>query len=287
MSLQRRDFLKTLGLVGATLTVGSKSIASTTTQTGQNDFKAILIDTTRCLGCRACEWACSEQNGLPDPPDDYDVKIRKTSTEQFTVVNEYGDGDSPVYAKKQCMHCVQPACASACLTKAMYKTEDGPVIWRKNKCIGCRPCMLSCPFDVPKFEYDNPNPDIKKCQMCFSRLKDGEIPACVENCGGEALMFGTRQEMLEEARTRIYNNPDDYYHHIYGEHEVGGTGVLYLSAVPFEDLDFRNDLGEIPYPEYNKGFLYSVPFILTLWPAFLLGIHNAVKDNKKLKKETE
>ena len=100
-------------------------------------------------------------------------------------------------------------------------------------------------------------------------------------------MFGTRREMLEVAKKRIYTEPDNYYHHIYGEHEVGGTGVLYLSAVPFEELEFRSDLGDVAYPEYSKGFLYSVPFILTLWPAFLLGIHNAAKDNKKLKKETE
>ena len=82
-------------------------------------------------------------------------------------------------------------------------------------------------------------------------------------------------------------DPDDYYHHIYGEHEVGGTGVLYLSAVPFKDLGFREDLGKTAYPEYNKTFLYSVPIVLILWPVFLLGLHKSTKENKQLNKTNE
>ncbi|MBT3748677.1 MAG: 4Fe-4S dicluster domain-containing protein, partial [Bacteroidetes bacterium] len=232
MSLVRRDFLKTLGLIGASLTVG-KSLGATTKKKNKTEFYGVLIDTTRCVGCRACEWSCAEANGLPEPTEDEGVKIRKTSVSRWTAVSEYGTEDNPIYVKKQCMQCMQPACASACLTKAMNKTDEGPIVWREDKCMGCRSCMISCPFDVPKFEYDSPNPKIQKCQMCFERLEEGGVPACVENCGGDALLFGKRKDLLEVARSRIYNNPDDYYHHVYGEHEVGGTGVLYLSSVPF------------------------------------------------------
>jgi Fe-S-cluster-containing dehydrogenase component len=175
------------------------------------------------------------------------------------------------------MHCNQPACASACLTKAMLKTEEGLVVWREDKCMGCRFCMISCPFDIPKFEYDSAVPKISKCTMCWGRLKEGEQPACVENCPEEALTFGKRRDLIEEARVRIYENPDSYVSHIYGEHEAGGTGYMYLSAVPFEQLGFRTDLGTTPYPEFSKDFLYAVPVILTLWPPFLLALNRATK----------
>ena len=181
--------------------------------------------------------------------------------------------------RMSCNHCNSPACASACLTKAMLKTDEGPVIWREDKCMGCRSCIVSCPFDMPKFEYNSPNPKIQKCRMCFESLQEGKLPACVENCPAEAVIYGKRSELLEIARERIYTSPDQYYHHIYGEHEVGGTGLLYLSAVPFEELGMRTDLGDTAYPEYNKTFLYSVPAVLVLWPAFLLGLRNSTDES--------
>ena len=183
------------------------------------------------------------------------------------------------------MHCNEPACASACLTKAMLKTEEGPVIWREEKCMGCRSCMVACPFDMPKFEYSSPNPKIQKCTMCFERLQEGETPICAYNCPREALVFGTRRELIKEARKRMFENPDLYEDHIYGEHEVGGTGVLYISSVPFEELGLRNDLGTTAYPEYNKTFLFADPVVLVLWPAFLLGLRNAVMGRMKNEKK--
>ena len=140
--------------------------------------------------------------------------------------------------------------------------------------------MIACPFDIPKFEFNSPNPKIQKCRMCYELMQEGEKPACVANCPAEALLFGKRRDLLEIARTRIYTQPENYYHAIYGEHEVGGTGVIYLSSVPFEELGLRTDLGTVPYPEYNKTFLYSVPAVLVLWPAFLLGLHSAYKQKK-------
>lgn len=276
MSIDRRDFMKTLGLVGVTLTVG-KSLGATPKKENDIEFSGVLIDTTMCVGCHNCEYVCAEANGLPEPKEEDFANERKTSETQWTVVNQFGPDDDAIYIKKQCRHCNQPACAAACLTKAMLKTNEGPVIWREDKCMGCRACMISCPFDVPKFEANSPNPKIQKCRMCFERLQEGKKPVCVENCLGEALLFGKRRELIEIAKTRIYAEPEKYNHHIYGEHEVGGTGFLYLASVPFEQLGFKTDLGTTPYPEYTKGFLYSVPIILILWPVFLLALNNSVK----------
>ncbi len=276
MGIDRRDFMKTLGVAGVTLTAG-KSLSAKPKKENEIEFSGVLIDTTRCVGCHNCEYVCAEANGLPEPKEEDFANERKTSETQWTVVNQFGSDDEAIYVKKQCMHCNQPACAAACLTKAMKKTNEGPVIWREDKCMGCRYCMISCPFDIPKFEANSANPKIQKCRMCFERLQEGEKPVCVAECMGEALLFGKRRELIEVAKTRIYAEPEKYNHHIYGEHEVGGTGFLYLASVPFEQLGFKNDLGTTPYPEYTKGFLYAVPLVLTLWPVFLLGLNNSTK----------
>jgi formate dehydrogenase iron-sulfur subunit len=167
----------------------------------------------------------------------------------------------------------------------MTKHVEGPVTWEGSKCMGCRYCMVSCPFDIPKFEYHSPNPKIVKCDMCFDRLQEGQKPACVENCPADAILFGTRRELIKEARQRIYDNPDLYVDHIYGEHEAGGTGILYLSKVPFNELGFNTNIQKSTYPELSKGFLYSVPTIFVLWPAILLGIREATKNNNNKEEE--
>lgn len=282
MSINRRNFFKVLGVTGATLAIGNAAMAK---PIGEEitEFKAILFDATRCVGCQTCEFSCAEANNLPEPTDYPELGVvRKTDETRRTVVNAYETSQGEVYAKRQCMHCSQPACAAACLTQAMDKTVEGPVIWHENKCMGCRYCMVSCPFDVPKFEYYSTNPKVTKCDMCFDRQQDGKLPACVENCPGEALMFGTRRELIAEARKRIVENPDLYINHIYGENEAGGTSFLYLSPVPFEELGFNTNLQENSYPSLTKSFLYSVPAVDVLVPALLLGIHAAtkVKHNK-------
>lgn len=279
--MKRRSFFKTLGLASGSL--ASSRMLQAAKPAEETEFMSVLVDTTLCAGCRGCEEICAEVNNLPEPDLDQSLEgiVRKTSTTQWSVINRYeADVDGgEVYVKRQCMHCNQPACASACLTKAMLKTKEGPVVWRGEKCMGCRFCMVSCPYDIPKFEYDSPNPKILKCRMCAERLQEGKLPACVENCPAEALTFGTRRDMLALARTRIAEEPDKYVPHIYGENEVGGTGWLYLSAVPFEQIGFRTDLGSTPYPEYTREFLYAVPVILTLFPAFLYAVSNATKRN--------
>ncbi len=296
MGIDRRDFLKGLGAgiagaaSGAVLTpskLNAKQIGETETEEifNKKEFMGVLVDTKRCVGCRSCEEACAEAHNLP-VPDIEDESVfeteRQTTDSQWTVVNRYETEKGEIFVKRQCMHCNQPACAAACLVDAMYKTEQGPVIWNEN-CMGCRYCMVSCPFDIPKFEYGKFNPKVQKCSLCWERLKEGEEPACVEACPEEALVFGSRRELIEEANKRIYQNPGKYVSHIYGEHEVGGTGYLYLSQVPFEQIGFRTDLGTTPYPEYTAGFLYSVPFVLLIWPALLSGISYATRWRDEIK----
>jgi Fe-S-cluster-containing dehydrogenase component len=285
--MNRRDFFKVGAVAGLGATVAREAPAEPMTSTQAGEFVGVLVDTTRCIGCRSCERACAEAHDLPVPDVENDGalgQLRDMSERQWTVVNRFETAKGEVFVKKQCMHCWQPACGAACLTNAMYKTETGPVIWRGRKCMGCRFCMVSCPFDVPKFEYHEWNPKLQKCTMCHERQLEGKGPACVGACPTDALMFGTKRELMEEARSRIYNHPDRYVHKIYGEHEVGGTGWLYLSAVPFEEIGFRTDLGTTPYPEYTRDFLYGVPLVLFGLPALMVGL-NLLSDNGEKKLE--
>jgi len=290
MGIDRRTFLKGLGVGIAGIVPGS-SLLPGRLEAGQTppnkEFMGVLVDTTRCVGCRSCELACAEAHNLPIPDiGDASVfeKIRTTSETKRSVVNRFNTGKGEIFAKKQCMHCNQPGCVSACPVKAMEKRKEGPVTWDTN-CIGCRYCMVSCPFDIPKFEHHSAAPKLQKCNLCWERFQKGEKPACVEACPGEALMFGTRRALIEEANGRIYKKSGDYFPHIYGEHEAGGTGYLYLSSVPFEQIGFRDDLGTTAYPEYTKGFLYSVPVVLLLWPAFLGGVSAITNRKEKVRRE--
>lgn len=288
--MDRRTFFKVIGAGmagtarGTILTPGRSQAQR---PIGGKEFYGILVDTTRCIGCRCCEKRCAEVNNLPIPtiPDaSVFKKERQTTENQFTVVNRYETKKGVVFVPKRCMHCNQAACVAVCLVKAMKKREPGHVTWDKN-CLGCRLCMVSCPFDIPKFEYSSPVPKIQKCTLCWERFQKGEYPGCVESCPTEALLFGTRRKLLEEAKRRIYQNPEKYCHHIYGEHEAGGTSHLYLSAVPIEQIGFRTDIGTTPYPEYSTGFLYAVPFVLVLWPIIMLGMSRATKREEGKVKE--
>ena len=301
MNPSRRQFLKWAGLAGGGL-CAARAIASpgTSLPAGASspkdvEFYGILIDTTKCIGCRACEEACNSENRLPKPKVSFSSESvfeqkRDTSPDAFTVVNRFPNGkepDKPIFVRRQCMHCTQPSCASACLCKAMEKTPEGPTVYHEDRCMGCRYCMISCPFDIPKFEYDSPSPFVRKCIGCPDRVAKGEPTACAEACPEGATLFGKRRDLIEEAKRRIYQHPDRYYPHVYGEHEVGGTGYMYLSAVPFEQIAFREDLGAKAYPELTSGFLASVPLVDILWPAVLFGFNYLVtgKEDEDAKEE--
>lgn len=245
-ALSRRDFVKISGVCAAGLATASAARASEK-QTLDADRKGVLVDLTVCVGCRRCEWACNNANELPhgglsdcDDQSVFDSRRRPTSI-HLTVVNRVPgrDGAAPTFIKTQCMHCEHPACVSACLVGAMRKTAAGPVIYDASRCIGCRYCMVACPYQFAAYEYEKAlTPQVKKCQLCQSRTSRGELPACVAMCPVEALTYGRRDELLKLAHERIDCNPDRYVNHVYGEHEGGGTSWLYLADRPFTELGF-------------------------------------------------
>jgi len=290
-TMDRRKFISLAGITAASAALTpSQARASLDLEgkQGNPEFVAILVDTTKCIGCRQCEIACAEAHDLevPKPAEDKALEHhREPTTTQWTVVNKFETDSGDVYVKKQCMHCGQPACAAACPTNAMEKTHEGPVIWHGDRCMGCRYCMVACPFEIPKFEYDNPNPKIQKCIMCYDRLQEGKKPACVEACPRDALVFGTKKELMEIARERIARNPEKYVHHIYGQYEAGGTDWIYLSAVPFDQIGFRTDLGTLTYPDYTKEFLYSVPLVFLGFPPLLYGLSELTKRSSEGREE--
>ena len=286
MKMNRRDFLKNTTAIGGSLLLGSlvanpTKVFAAPKLADRPDGFAMLSDSTRCVGCRRCEAACNKANNLAAPnisfedPSVFEEK-RRTEEQVYTVVNRYENPkwEKPIFRKMQCMHCAEPACASACLVGALKKTPEGAVIWDENLCLGCRYCMTACPFHIPTFEYfDAGSPAIQKCTLCYHRISKGIIPGCAEACPVEAITFGKRSELIKIARDRIRNEPDGYIDHIYGEHEVGGTDWLYVSGVPFENLGLPADVGTTPYPDLTKEFLSAVPLVLVVWPALLGGFY--------------
>jgi len=175
---------------------------------------------------------------------------------------------------------------SACFVKALKKSATGAVIYDPSLCVGCRYCMIACPFDIPAYEYDNPfTPEVTKCTLCQPRIEKGLVPGCVEACPKEALTFGTRDGLLEIARQRIKDFPEKYVNHIYGEYEMGGCNWLYISPVPFAALDMREDLGITPAPQLTGGALAAVPVVVSLWIVFINGIHAISKRKEQLAEE--
>jgi len=271
----RRGFLGAAAATAASAVVCGAARAAE----GRSDASegaGMLVDTTQCVGCRACEAACAEANGLPEPPQGDAVLAtrRDTSEIAFTVVNRTEKAPGVYrHAKRQCMHCLSPACASACPVRAMDKLKEGPVVYHAEKCMGCRYCMLACPFDIPKYEYGSTTPRVRKCDFCAERQGRGEKPACAEVCPSGALTFGRRSELLEVAKTRIYTNPDRYQRRVYGEAEAGGTGWLYLTDVEPRLLSLKEGVPGRSYPELVSGALAAPPLVMTLWPPLLMGLY--------------
>jgi formate dehydrogenase iron-sulfur subunit len=225
--------------------------------------RALLIDITRCIGCRACASACKETHGFPG-----DGSETELSAVTYTVVLDKGQDR---YVRRMCMHCQDPSCASACPVGALHKSILGPVTYDAAKCLGCRYCMVACPFSVPKYEWRSATPMVRKCDMCTERVQKGELPACAEVCPVEATVAGTRDGLLAEAHRRIAESPGQYHPVVYGEYEVGGTSVLFLSPVPFEELGFKV-LGREPLPSLTWAALERVPGIVTIGGAGLFAI---------------
>ena len=295
MSISRRKFLGWLGAAGlGTAISNTANAASNKHFSGYPQSNGVLFDNTRCIGCRKCEEGCNEVNELPEPDQSFsDLSVldnkRRTTDKAYTIVNRYDEADSdkgPLYRKDQCNHCLEPACASVCFVKAFTKTETGAVVYDPSVCVGCRYCMIACPFEIPAYEYDNPfSPRVMKCTMCYPRISKGLLPGCVEACPTEALTYGQRDDLLRIGRERIRKFPERYVNHIYGENEMGGTSWLHLSAVPFKDIGMREDLGTTPAPKLTSGALSAVPVVVGLWPVLLGGVYAINKRREKIEKQ--
>jgi Fe-S-cluster-containing dehydrogenase component len=270
------------------LTARSASAAPTRTFPGHAGRYGLLHDTTLCVGCRSCEAACNEVNELPPvevPIGDKSVfsEPRRTTPKALTVVNRYDVNDKEFYRKHQCMHCNEPSCVSVCLVSALTKSPEGPVLYDPDVCMGCRYCMVACPYYALSYEYEDPlTPRVMRCTMCYPRIKEGRNPGCADACPMGAIVFGRRDDLIRLARDRIHKNPERYIDHIFGEHEFGGTSWLTIAGVSFDELGLLEGVTSTPLPELTKGFLSLVPLVLTMWPGLLLGFYAFSKRKDKL-----
>jgi len=307
--MKRRHFLGLAGAATATALAGQANASAGHSFDGYPNSMCVLFDASRCIGCRQCESACNKINSenkvkpwteLPakDAKVFEDLKgmndTARTDATMFTLVNKYQPaalgGKSPVFKKFQCMHCKEPACASACFVKAFTKTPEGAVVYNGSVCVGCRYCMVACPWNVPTYQFDHLIPYVMKCHMCHPHIKAGKttLPACVGACPMEALVWGKREDLLKEAWNRIGSMPGKYVPHVYGEREMGGTNWMYISSVPFPQIGLPDGLGETPAPELTSGALGLVPLVACLWPVLLGGIWQITKwKDKKAEEATQ
>jgi Fe-S-cluster-containing dehydrogenase component len=276
MGISRRDFFKVSaggGVIGAS---ALNPVVASARETKPRLPKAvgILYDATVCVGCKACMAACKEYNHLPperssagslwDDPRDLSaktwniVKLYKNGT--GAVKDRAKDGYS--YIRRFCMHCVDPSCVSACPVQALHKDPvSGAVLYNKDVCIGCRYCQIACPYDIPKFQWDQAFPQIAKCQLCAHRLVQGGYAACCEFCPNGASIFGDVQDLIKEAQRRLTLKPGEtanyplhridtaetrrhlvvpYQKEIFGLKDGGGTQAIMLAGVPFDRLGLPN-----------------------------------------------
>ena len=302
MDLTRRNFMKYSGIIGtAGCATAANKLQASTHKPISPEWFGVLVDTTLCIGCRKCEWACNDVNELPNKPlkifEDKSVfeKMRRPDASAYTVVNQYENTENlekPFHVKVQCMHCNDAACVSACIVGALEKDKKtGAVIYDAWKCMGCRYCMAACPFQIPAYEYDNAlTPQVRKCTFCFDKIsKEGGIPGCVAICPVEALLYGKREELIKVAHNRIRKQPKRYVDHVYGEHELGGTSWMYLSAKPMTEMDMVA-FGDRPIPSYTEPLQHALfkKFIppISLF-SFLAGIMWLFKKRDESAQKTE
>jgi Fe-S-cluster-containing dehydrogenase component len=258
MAISRRNALKA-AFAGAAIAV-AKPVTASTPIVAPADAVGLLYDTTKCIGCKACVAACREANGLePDTTwseGRYHAPL-DLSARAKTVVKLYDDGARSSFVKAQCMHCLDPACANACMLGAFKKHEFGIVTYDVDYCIGCRYCEVACPYGVPKFEWAKAAPRMVKCELCNHRLAQGKQPACSEVCPRQAVIFGKREDLLREARRRLAEYPNIYVQKIYGETDGGGTQCLYISHVPFDKIGLPA-LSEESTPSLQRAIQHSI-----------------------------
>jgi Fe-S-cluster-containing dehydrogenase component len=317
MSLDRRQFLKGVLAGGATLAAVQPGVAEARGNLSMPPkAMGLLFDSTLCIGCKACVAACKESNGLPpelsNEHDLWDTPL-DLSGKTKNVIKMYRHGsaqtkdaevDGYAFIKHSCLHCVDPSCVSACPVSAMKKDPvTGIVSYDEKDCIGCRYCVVACPFSAPRFQYDTPFPMIVKCELC-NHLKPGDkyqYSACAQVCPTGATLFGPTAELLREAKRRLALEPgtttayprgqvgsDDvheaqvarYVRHVYGETELGGTQVLKIAAVPMEKLGMPT-LPERSFASVSETMQHTLYGYLIAPAAVLGGLIVAVKRNMR------
>jgi formate dehydrogenase iron-sulfur subunit len=220
---------------------------------------AILVDVTRCTGCERCTVACVEAHGHDRSRAERDRATTPDglSADRWCTVVTAAEGR---FARKSCMHCLEPSCVSACLVGGLRKTPRGPVLYDPDRCIGCRYCMLACPFHVPRYEWSRVAPFMRKCDLCVDRLDQGQLPACVEACPHDALSFGTRHALLARAHDLLRDAPGRYLPRVWGETELGGTSVLYVSDVDLDALGWPGP-GAEAIPDLTEPVIEKTPLL--------------------------
>jgi len=272
MDISRRKFFQVTAATGgvAACAAAKPALAREVKEPDPNGY-GMLNDSSRCIGCKACQVACKKENKLPAESSLQDGLYdspRNTSEHTYTLIKLYKDEKNGVssFVKRQCMHCVDPGCQSACIVGALKKQPDGSVKYDGDMCMGCRYCMVACPFNIPQFEWQKAIPVIVKCTLCSdTRLAKGKPTACSEACPAGAIVFGKRGDLLKIARDRIEAEPDRYEDHIYGEREVGGTNVFYLTkkqvafaSLGLPDFDYRPVSG-LTESIQHRIFQYFIP----------------------------
>ncbi len=303
MEIRRRDFFKLSGaMVATTLIKEDKTAEAAHAPEVSEDAYGCLVDTTLCIGCRKCEEACNIRHKLAKPEEPFEEMAvleneRRPDETSYTVVNKYYPKnvgtliwrERPTFVKFQCMHCFDPACVSACIVGALTKSPDGPVSYDVSKCIGCRYCMVACPFQIPAYEYHKAlTPEVRKCTFCFEYIKDGGLPACAQACPREAIKFGKRKDLLKLAKSTIKDHPGKFVDHIYGENEVGGTSWMYIASEPFEEKGFPKLSADAParltesiqHAIFNH---FAAPIGLFVTLAGIMGFTNFYKNGEETK----
>jgi formate dehydrogenase iron-sulfur subunit len=200
---------------------------------------AKLIDTTKCIGCKACQVACMEWNDLRDEigtnvgayQNPHDLTDQSWTLMRFAEYeNPAKGGDLEWLIRKDgCMHCADPGCLKACPAPgAIVQYANGIVDFHEENCIGCGYCIAGCPFNIPRIsKRDN---KAYKCTLCSDRVAVGLEPACIKACPTGALVWGTKEDMQQHAAERVEDLKSRGFEHagLYDPAGVGGTHVMYV-----------------------------------------------------------